>query len=173
LWSEQKMQKIVSVGGAFGCLALLLSLSAQSAQIRNFNLNCGLLGGFARYPQHTQACKWALSCKDPRNCPLAIPGENLLNSLAPETPAAPQTQGQTAAQPGTSDQSGMSESGSLGANVGVSGGVNAGGVNASVGANAGARAGSDGVGAGAGVNAGISAGGVNAGVGAGAGIGGD
>ena len=144
-----------------GAVAVLLHGSATAkTQKRNYNLNCGLIGSFARYPQHNSLCKWQVFCSDPKTCmrKLAIKQKGLAVIVLPDevgTPASPE------APPVTG----------LGVNVGVEGSVSAGDVSASGSVSAGAAADSGG-GVSGGGNAGGSVGGSNAGAGGGLGIGG-
>jgi hypothetical protein len=111
-------------------LPLLHSSAEAQTQKRNFNLNCGLIGKFARYPQHNQNCKWQIFCSDPEHCirKLAVPHKKLEAFLfEPELPVA-----------GESPQQGDTSTGGLSLSVGVQGSVSAGGLNASGSVSAGA-----------------------------------
>jgi hypothetical protein len=144
-----------------GAVAALLHGSATAkTQKRNYNLNCGLIGSFARYPQHNSLCKWQVFCSDPKTClrKLAIQQKGLEAIVLPEeveTPVSPE------APPATG----------LGVNVGIQGSISAGNVNASGSVSAGASAVSGGGGCGGG-NAGGCVGGSKVGAGGGLGIGG-
>jgi uncharacterized membrane protein YgcG len=139
-----------------GAVVVLLHGSATAkTQKRNYNLNCGLIGSFARYPQHNTLCKWQVFCSDPKTCirKLAIQQKSLEAIVLPEeveTPVSPE------APPATR----------LGVNVGVQGSVSAGDVNASGSVSAGASADSGG-GVSGGGNAGASVGGTGGGLGIG------
>jgi uncharacterized membrane protein YgcG len=147
---------------SFVCLLSLLHSSAEAqTQHRNFNLNCGLIGKFARYPQHNHGCKAVVRCADPKTClrKLAVPHKKLeafLFKLEPPVATEPPQQGDTS-------NSGLSLS------VGVQGAVSAGGVNAGGGVSAGAGTDSGG---GASGSAGASVGADGVGAGGGLGIGG-
>jgi hypothetical protein len=144
------------------CLLFLLHGSAEpQTQHRNFNLNCGLIGKFARYPQHNHGCKSQSFCSDPERCirKLAVPHKKLEAFLFEPTPpvaVGPPQQGDT------------TNSG-LGLSVGMQGAISAGGVNAGAGVSAGAGTNSAGAASG---SAGASAGAGGVGVGGGLGIGG-
>jgi hypothetical protein len=127
------------------------SASAQT-QKRNFNLNCGLIGSFARYPQHNHGCKAVVLCTDPKTClrkfgvrkkalAAVLPLEELGTPVAGEAPSQ-------------SDQSSNGLSLSVDARTSVS----AGGLNASGSISGGAGADSSGAASGS-ANAGASAGG--------------
>jgi len=143
---------------------LLYDSTNAQTQKRNFNLSCGLIGSFARYPQHVQGCKPVVLCTDPKTCVRKIVRQKDLEAiLSSEDLAAPAA--------GESPQSDTSGSG-LSLSVGVDGNVSAGGLSASGSASAEAdsRGGASGSASG-GVSAG--AGGVNAGAGGSLGIGGN
>jgi hypothetical protein len=149
-------------------IVLLHGSADAQTQKRNFNLNCGLIGSFARYPQHNSLCKWQVFCTDPKTCirKLAVPQKDLEAVLSQEESAAP-----IAGEPSQADtpDSGLSLS------VSAQGSVSAGGLNASASANAGAGTDSGGGASGsasAGASAGGEAGGGNAGAGGGLGMGG-
>jgi hypothetical protein len=129
-------------------------------QKRNFNLNCGLIGNFAQYPQHNQLCKWQTFCTDPKTCmrKLAVPQEEIEAVLSPEESGVP-----AAGEP-PSD-------GGLSLSVGVQGSVSAGGISAGGSVGAGAGTDSDG-GVSGGANAGANAGADGASAGGGLGTGG-
>lgn len=145
-------------------LSLLLHSSADAqTQKRNFNLSCGLIGNFARYPQHNNLCKWQVFCSDPKTCmrKLAVPRKDLEAVLSLEEAEAPVG--------GEPPPQGWSLS------VGVQGSISAGGLNASGNVNAGAGTDSGGGASGSGsASAGASGdgGGANTGAGGGLGIGG-
>jgi hypothetical protein len=142
------------------CLLTVLLHGQTDAknQKRNFNLNCGLIGSFARHPQYIQGCKWETVCTFDHVCIRRLSIPNALAEVplsAVETPANP--------APGTEPNGG------LGVSVGVEGSVSLGGVSSGGSANAGAGASSNGE---AGGSAGGSVGAGGASGGGGLGIGG-
>lgn len=146
-------------------LAVLLHGSAHAqTQKRNFNLNCGLIGSFARYPQHVQGCKALLLCTDPKTCvrKSVLRQRKLEAFISLEELTAPLT--------GASPEIDAS-AGGLSVSVGVQGHVTAGGMSANGGVSAGAGADSNG-GASGSASGGAGAGGVSAGTGGGLGLGG-
>jgi hypothetical protein len=148
-------------------LAVLLHGSAHAqTQKRNFNLNCGLIGSFARYPQHLLGCKALILCTDPKTC------MRKLVSRQKKLEALISQQELTAPATGESPEVNAS-AGGLSVSVGVQGNVSAGGMSASAGVSAGATADANGGASGsAGGGVGAGAGGVNAGAGGGLGLGG-
>lgn len=111
-------------------IGLLICTSAEAqTQVRNFNLNCGLIGKFAQYPQHYQHCRSQLSCIDPRTCPPEMVDQRKEDQLSAQNPQAE--------LPG-------SDGLSVGVGVSVQGNVNAGGINVGASANAQGNAGSGG-----------------------------
>jgi hypothetical protein len=158
------------------------SASAQT-QKRNFNLNCGLIGSFARYPQHNHGCKAVVLCTDPKTClrkfgvrkkALAIlPLEELGTPVAGEAPSQsyPSSNGLSLSVDARTSVS----AGGLNASGSISGGVDSSGA-ASGSISGGAGADSSGATSGS-ANAGASAdggqtGGGNATAGGGLGVGG-
>jgi hypothetical protein len=110
-------------------LALLIHASAEAqTQKRNFNLNCGLIGSFAQYPQHSQLCKWEILCSDARTCVRKLVAPEKLEVDPKTGNLVSETAGEAANQ-----------NGSLGASVSAQGNVSAGGLSGS--ARAGASAG--------------------------------
>jgi hypothetical protein len=167
------------------CLLSFVSMPPADAQtqFRNFNLNCGLIGKFVRYPQHLQHCKALAQCSDPRACPrkrgirripqlaLTVP-EELADETATRPPGTgtPGDVGDPSADPG---QAGSPDS--LGARAGAEVSARAGG--ASIGAGGGASIGSGsndsaGTGVGGNVDGGGALGGVGGGAGGSLGVGG-
>jgi hypothetical protein len=143
------------------CLLPLQPSSAEAqTQKRNFNLNCGLIGQFARYPQHNHGCKAVARCTDPKTCvrKLAVSHKKLEAFLfEPELPVAGEPP-----QQGDTTKSGLSLS------VGVQGSIGAGDLGASGAVSAGAGT-SSGGGASGSASASAGAGGVSAGGGLGIG----
>jgi hypothetical protein len=136
----------------------VINVSAADAQtkIRNFNLNCGLIGKFVRYPPHLQHCKALVVCGDRRVCrkkksiaklpaaPLALSDLKLDEQTtgAPDGPSV-STPGNTDS-PGSTNSPGAStdDSGGLGIGASVNAGVTGGGVSAGAGGGASVGSGS-------------------------------
>ena len=144
---------------------VLLHGSAHAqTQKRNFNLNCGLIGSFARYPQHVQGCKAVVMCTDPKTClkKSVLRQKKLEAFISLEKLTAPAA--------GESPEIDAS-AGGLSVSVGVQGNVSAGGMSTNGGLNASAGADSNGEASGS-ASGGAGAGGVNAGTGGDLGLGG-
>lgn len=166
---------------------MVIDVSAADAQtqIRNFNLNCGLIGKFVRYPPHLQHCKALVVCDNRRVCrkkksiaklpvaELALSAPALdaqMPGVSPENPAT--SPGDTSSStdisaPGTSSDS----SEGLGARASASVGVDGGGLSAGAGGEASVGSGS-GNNASAGAGGGTSVGGTGVSAGGSLGVGG-
>lgn len=164
------------------CVLCLVSMSPANAQtqIRNFNLNCGLIGKFVRYPPHLQHCKALAHCSDARTCPrkrgvrkipelaLTVPDEleDETGTSPPDTSVPGDVNDPDTGQPGSPSQ--PSNQDSLGARAGAQVSARAGGTNLGAGGGASIGSGSDGS-ASASVGGNAGAGGALGGVGVGAG----
>lgn len=166
------------------CVLCLVSMSPANAQtqIRNFNLNCGLIGKFVRYPPHLQHCKALAHCSDARTCPrkrgvrkipelaLTVPDEleDETGTSPPDTSVPGDVNDPDTGQPGSPSPSQPGNQDSLGARAGAQVSARAGGTNLGAGGGASIGSGSDGS-ASASVGGNAGAGGALGGVGVGAG----
>jgi hypothetical protein len=163
------------------CVLSLVTMSPANAQtqIRNFNLNCGLIGKFVRYPPHLQHCKALAHCSDARTCPrkrgvrkipelaLTVPDEleDETGTSPPDTSVPGDINDPDTGQPGSPSQPGNQDS--LGARAGAQVSARAGGTNLGAEGGASIGSGSDGS-ASASVGGNAVAGGALGGVGVGA-----
>ena len=142
-------------------------------QSRNFNLNCGLIGKFVRYPPHLQHCRALVVCDDHQMCLRK-------KSIQRKLPAAqlafsvPELNEEVSDAPGNAnpgDPASNPTGGSLGATVSAGADLSGGGVGAGAKGGASIDSGSNDSVSG-GLSGGVSAGGVQAGAGGSLGVGG-
>jgi hypothetical protein len=163
------LAKVCLLGSLVTAFLFTTPSADSQTQLRNFNLNCGLIGKFARYPQHLQHCRALAVCADPQFCLRKKAGKRKLQALQLAlTPPEEVDQSEPGVDgpgetdpntPGTPDP-GDTNSDGLGARASAEGGVQAGG--SSAGAKGSASVGSgSGDSAGASAGAGTSGGGLN------------
>ena len=161
---------------AIGALPFLIASEVDAqTQVRNFNLNCGLIGKFVRYPPHLQHCRALVVCDEHRLCrkKKSILQEPLVEELGLSVLPLDDDVSDTT----SSDETDSGESASndvnavIGARASADAGLGGGGVGAHIGGGASAGSGSPGS-ASAGASSGVPAGGLGAGAGGSLGVGG-
>jgi hypothetical protein len=156
-----------------------VSTADAQTQIRNFNLSCGLIGKFVRYPPHLQHCKTLIVCDDRRLCrkrksiaklpaaELALSAPTLGEQVPGVSPENPATDSPAdTSSPGDNNAPGAASDNSdgLGASSSASAGVAGGGISAGTGGGASIGSGSaNNASAGAGGGASVGGAGVSAG----------